>query len=191
MDQIENPIDHTTREKSGKQWGFRLMALLTFGLLVALLGLMGWGLVRAQRGQVQAGQAPDFTLTTFDNRQVSLKDLRGNVVVVNFWASWCLPCRSEAPYLEKTWRKYKDQGVVFIGINYVDTEPNALAYIKEFDNTYINGPDLGTRISQAYGIKGVPETFYVGKNGELRGLKIGPLESPELEQKIEELLAEK
>jgi cytochrome c biogenesis protein CcmG/thiol:disulfide interchange protein DsbE len=73
----------------------------------------------------------------------------------------------------------------------VDTEPNALAYIKEFDITYFNGSDLATRISQAYGIKGVPETFYIAKNGELRGLKIGPLETPELEQKIEELLAEK
>jgi cytochrome c biogenesis protein CcmG/thiol:disulfide interchange protein DsbE len=191
MEQIEDPINQPTKEKSGKQWGFRLMVVLAFGLLIALLGLMGWGLVKAQRGQVQDGLAPNFTLTTFDNRQISLKDLRGNIVVVNFWASWCVPCRLEATYLEQTWRKYKDQGVVFIGINYVDTEPNALAYMKEFDNTYINGPDLGTRISQAYGIKGVPETFYIGKNGELRGLKIGPLESPELEQKIEELLAEK
>ena len=79
---------------------------------------------------------------------------------------------------------------MFIGVDYVDTEPSALAYIKEFDITYFNGPDLGTRISHSYGIKGVPETFYIGKNGDLRGLKIGPLESPELEQKIEELLAE-
>lgn len=134
--------------------------------------------------------APDFTLTTFDNQQVTLKELRGKVVVLNFWASWCQPCRLEAAYLEQTWRKYKDQGVVFIGVDYVDTEPNALAYLKEFDITYFNGPDLGTRISQAYGIKGVPETFYIAKNGELRGVKIGPLETPELEQKIEELLAE-
>jgi cytochrome c biogenesis protein CcmG/thiol:disulfide interchange protein DsbE len=80
---------------------------------------------------------------------------------------------------------------VFIGVAYVDTEPNSMAYLKEFDITYLNGPDLGTRISQAYGVKGVPETFYIAKNGELRGLRIGPLVSPELEQKIEELLAEK
>jgi cytochrome c biogenesis protein CcmG/thiol:disulfide interchange protein DsbE len=191
MEQTGDPINQPTKEKSGKRWCFRLMVVLAFGFLIALLGLMGWGLVKAQRGQVQDGLAPDFTLTTFDNRQISLKDLRGNIVVVNFWASWCVPCRLEASYLEQTWRKYKGQGVIFIGINYVDTEPNALAYMKEFDNTYINGPDLGTRISQAYRIKGVPETFYIGKNGELRGLKIGPLESPELEQKIEELLAEK
>ena len=178
------------KEKPVKPWGFRIMAFLTFGILLALLGLVGWGLARAQRGQVQSGFAPDFSLTTFDNQHVSLNDLRGKVVVINFWASWCQPCRQEADYLEQTWRTYKDKDVVFIGVDYVDTEPNALAYLKEFDITYLNGPDLGTRISQAYGIKGVPETFYIAKNGELRGLKIGPLVAPELEQKIEELLIE-
>jgi cytochrome c biogenesis protein CcmG/thiol:disulfide interchange protein DsbE len=76
-------------------------------------------------------------------------------------------------------------------VDYVDTEKEALAYIDEFDITYINGPDLGTRISQAYSIQGVPETFFVTKNGQLRGMKVGPLSSPELENKIDELLAEK
>lgn len=187
---MNNPIDTLSKEKPETKTRFRITALIAFALLAALLGLVGWGLARAQRGQVQNGMAPDFTLTTFDNQQISLKELRSKVVVLNFWASWCQPCRLEAAYLEQTWRKYKDQGVVFIGVDYVDTEPNALAYLKEFDITYFNGPDLGTRISQAYGIKGVPETFYIAKNGELRGVKIGPLETPELEQKIEELLAE-
>lgn len=76
--------------------------------------------------------------------------------MINFWASWCLPCRQEAAYLEQTWRKYKGRGVVFIGVDYLDTENEALAYIKEFDITYINGPDLGIQISQAFNIKGVP-----------------------------------
>ena len=89
------------------------------------------------------------------------------MVIVNFWASWCPPCREEAAYLEQTWRKYKDRGVVFIGMDYVDTEKEALAYIQ-----------------------GVPETFFVAKNGELRGVHIGPLKAPQLDEKIEELLAE-
>jgi cytochrome c biogenesis protein CcmG, thiol:disulfide interchange protein DsbE len=190
MDDINDQPKIPTKEKMGRRLGFRLSIFLTFGLLIAFLALIGWGLVRAQRGQVQSGQAPDFRLTTFDNRQIMLKDLRGKVVVLNFWASWCPPCRLEAPYLEQTWRKYKDKGVVFIGVDYVDTEQNALAYIKEFDITYFNGPDLGTRISQAYGIKGVPETYYIGKNGALHGVKIGPLESPELDEKINQLLGE-
>lgn len=134
--------------------------------------------------------APDFSLTGFDGREVTLSELRGQVVVVNFWASWCQPCRQEAAYLENTWRKYKDQGVVFIGVDYVDTEKEALAYIEEFDITYLNGPDLQTRISQAYNIQGVPETFFIAKNGELSGVHIGPLVPPQLDDKIEELLAE-
>jgi cytochrome c biogenesis protein CcmG/thiol:disulfide interchange protein DsbE len=191
MQEINEKTNPDPVEKPINRWGFRITVLLVFGFVLALLGFLGLGLVRAQRGQIQSGQAPDFTLTTFDNRQISLEDLRGKVVVINFWASWCKPCRQEAAYLERTWRKYKDSGVVFIGVDYVDIESQALAYIKEFDITYYNGPDLGTRISQSYAIKGVPETFYIGKNGELRGVKIGPFSPPELDEKIEELLAEK
>ena len=164
--------------------------ILAFSLVLSLLGVVGWGLNKAQSGPVQSGMAPDFSLTGFDGREVTLSELRGQVVVINFWASWCLPCRQEAAYLEGTWRKHKDQGVVFIGVDYVDTEKKALAYIQEFDITYLNGPDLQTRISQAYNIQGVPETFFVARNGELRGVHIGPLIPPQLDEKIEELLAE-
>jgi cytochrome c biogenesis protein CcmG/thiol:disulfide interchange protein DsbE len=163
---------------------------LAFSIVLALLGLLGWGLIKSQKGPVENGPAPDFTLQGFDGHTVTLSELRGQVVVVNFWASWCLPCREEAAYLEQTWRKYKDQGVIFIGVDYVDTEKAALAYIEEFDITYINGPDIKTYISDAYNIQGVPETFFIAKNGELRGVHIGPLKSPQLDEKIEELLAE-
>ncbi len=164
--------------------------LIAYGLVLGLLGLLGWGLVKVYSGQVDSGMAPDFTITSFDGETITLSDLRGQVVIINFWASWCPPCREEAAYLEATWRKYRNQGVVFIGIDYVDTEKEALAYMEEFDITYFNGPDLGTRISQAYRMDGVPETYYVAKNGELRGVKIGPLAPPELDEKIEALLAE-
>jgi cytochrome c biogenesis protein CcmG/thiol:disulfide interchange protein DsbE len=163
---------------------------LAFIFVTGLLVLLGFGLAKANNGPRESGLAPDFSLTGFDGQKVTLSKLRGQVVIINFWASWCLPCRQEAPYLEKTWRKYKDRGVVFIGVDYVDTDKEALAYIKEFDITYINGPDLGTRISQAFNIKGVPETYFVAKNGELRGVQIGPLQEPQLDQKIDALLSE-
>lgn len=163
---------------------------LAYGSLLALLGLVGWGLVRAQAGPRDQGPAPDFTLVTFSGESVTLSQLRGQVVVINFWASWCPPCREEAAYLESTWRAYEDQGVVFIGVDYADTDREALAYIDEFQITYPNGPDLGTRISQAYRIQGVPETFFVAKDGTLRGVKIGPLAPPELEDRLGSLLAE-
>lgn len=167
------------------RWGW-----LAITLLVALLALMGWGLRVRASGPVESGPAPDFSLTTFDGQTLTLSELQGQVVVINFWASWCPPCRDEAPYLESTWRKYKDQGVVFIGVDYVDAEPNALAYIDEFDITYPNGPDIGEKIARDYHIKGVPETFYVDKTGQLRGVQIGPLAAPILDNKIDELLAE-
>jgi cytochrome c biogenesis protein CcmG/thiol:disulfide interchange protein DsbE len=163
---------------------------IAYGLVLGLLALLAWGLVQADSGPRDAGQAPDFTLTGFDGQTVTLSELRGQVVVVNFWASWCPPCREEAAYLERTWRAYRDRGVVFIGVDWVDTEKEALAYIDEFGITYLNGPDIGTRIAQAYRIQGVPETFFVDKSGRLRGVHIGPLVPPELDNRIEELLAE-
>jgi cytochrome c biogenesis protein CcmG/thiol:disulfide interchange protein DsbE len=167
-----------------------LTRTLIYGSLLGLLGLLGWGLLRVQAGPRSEGPAPEFTLTTFQGDEIVLSELRGQVVVINFWASWCPPCRDEAAYLESTWREYRDRGVVFLGVDYVDTEPEALAYIEEFDITYPNGPDIGTRISQAYRIQGVPETFYIAKDGTLRGVKIGPLVPPELEDRLEAMLAE-
>lgn len=164
--------------------------ILAYTLVLALLGLLGWGISNNSAGPVAEGLAPDFSLTSFDGQALTLSDLRGQVVIINFWASWCPPCREEAAYLERTWRKYQGRGVVFIGVDYADSQKEALAYMKEFDISYFNGPDLGTRIAQNYNIQGVPETFYVAKNGQLSGIKIGPLYPPELDDKIEALLAE-
>jgi len=177
-------------EPATRPWTGRLSRAGAFAVVFLVLGVLGWGLARSRGGPVSSGEAPDFTLTGFSGEAVRLSDLRGQVVVVNFWASWCPPCREEAAYLESTWRKYEGQGVIFLGVDYVDTEPEALAYLAEFGITYLNGPDLGTRIAQAYRIRGVPETFFIDKGGQVRWVKIGPLIPPELEDKIEELLAE-
>ncbi len=179
------PIDQLTHRRTIR-WG----SWLAYGAVAALIGLLALGLLRVSQGPAESGKAPDFTLTTFEGRTVTLSKLRGQVVVINFWASWCVPCREEAPYLETTWRKYRDRGVVFIGVDYVDTEKAALAFLKEFNIDYLNGPDIGTRISSTYRIKGVPETYFVAKNGELRGNNIGPLSPPKLDDKIDALLAE-
>ncbi len=187
VEEVET-IPEETKEKS--RAGLSLGTIIAFALILGLLAVLGWRMYKISQGQVDSGMAPDFTLTSFDGETITLSELRGQVVIINFWASWCPPCREEAPYLEATWRKYKDQGVIFIGVDYVDTETAALAYIEEFDITYFNGPDVGTRISYDYNMQGVPETFFIAKNGEIRGVKIGPIYPPELDQKIEELLAE-
>ncbi|MHB0965690.1 MAG: TlpA family protein disulfide reductase [Bellilinea sp.] len=185
------PVDQTTAvEPSPNRIWSTTGRLAVVVLVVGLIALLAWGLVQAEKTPLEEGMAPDFTLTSFDGRTYTLSELRGNVVIINFWASWCPPCREEAAYLERTWRKYKDKGVIFIGVDYADAEKPALAYIDEFDITYFNGPDLGTRISQSYNIKGVPETYYVAKDGSLRGNHIGPLFEPELDNRIDELLSE-
>jgi cytochrome c biogenesis protein CcmG/thiol:disulfide interchange protein DsbE len=142
-------------------------------------------------GPLGAGQpAPDFELTTFDGQNYSLQGLRGQVVVVNFWASWCVPCLDEAPVLEAAWRQYKDQGVVFIGVDYVDTETEAKAFLSRFDITYPNGPDLGTKVSQAYRITGVPETYIVGRDGALVHAQIGPIDEAQLRAVLDPLVGD-
>jgi cytochrome c biogenesis protein CcmG/thiol:disulfide interchange protein DsbE len=178
----ETPVIGGEGPASKSSWG-RVARWAAVLLVVGLIALLGWGVVQAATGPRDSGMAPDFTLTAY-------APSGGQVVIVNFWASWCPPCREEAAYLERTWRKYEGKGVVFIGVDWVDTQKEALAYIKEFDITYLNGPDIGTRIAQAYRIQGVPETFYVDKTGRLRGVKIGPLSAPELDNRIDELLNE-
>ncbi len=153
----------------------RSVQVIVFVLAIVVVFFLALALRAHSLPPVSSGPAPDFTLQTFDGQSLTLSALRGQVVVVNFWASWCAPCREEAAFLEQTWRTYKDRGVVFIGVDYVDTDANARAYLKEFGITYPSGPDLGTTISQAYRIKGVPETYLISKEGIVSGNAIGPI----------------
>jgi len=159
--------------------------------IFALLALLAVGLLRNQEGPVTVGETvPNFTLTTFEGEQISLEELTNKVVVLNFWASWCKPCEEEAADLEAAWRIYEPRGdVVFLGVDYVDTETEAAVYLEKFDITYPNGPDLRTKISQAFRIRGVPETYIIGKDGKLAAFKISPFISlAEIKGMIDPLL---
>jgi cytochrome c biogenesis protein CcmG/thiol:disulfide interchange protein DsbE len=165
----------------------------------ALLGMLAYGWVQRQAPPLASGPAPAFELKTFDGQTIRLADLRGQAVVINFWASWCGPCRDEAPALQAMWQKYKDRGLVILGVDYVDTESKAKEFIQEFGQTYPNGPDVGTQISQQYKITGVPETYFITRdghvlsgadaNGRAYGNWIGPIPASVLEERIQKLLA--
>jgi cytochrome c biogenesis protein CcmG/thiol:disulfide interchange protein DsbE len=163
----------------------RQAQILIWAVLLGLLVLVGFGLKRTQQGTVQPGEKiPDFSLGLYSGYEyngqssISLSDLHGKVALINFWASWCKPCEQEAASLEAAWNYYAPDGkVVFLGVDYVDTEPSARIFMKKFGNTYPNGPDVGTRISQMFRIKGVPETYVLDREGVLRYVKIGPFSS--------------
>lgn len=155
------------------------VAAVAFLALAAFMALIGWGLNRSMRGGIAVGDSvPAFSMTTFDGQTLNTADYAGKVVVLNFWASWCKPCEQEARELEEAFQYYKPGGdVVFLGLAYVDTEPNSLSYLEKFGITYPNGPDLATKISQIFRVRGVPETFIIDQQGKLAYFKAGPFSS--------------
>ncbi len=173
--------------------------IVIFGALVGLLALVGVTLNKRQQGTVQPGdQIPDFSFPLFSGYEYEgktefrLSDFRGKVVVINFWASWCKPCEQEAAELQEAWEMYESSGqVVFVGADYVDTEPEARVYLQKYGITFANGPDMGTKISQLFRIKGVPETYFIDKTGVLRYVQVGPfLSVGDIQKQIDLLLAE-
>jgi cytochrome c biogenesis protein CcmG/thiol:disulfide interchange protein DsbE len=141
--------------------------VLLIGIL-SVIGVMGIQLVRQNQSQPESGnRAPDFTVATFDSETFTLSEHRGEIVVINFWGSWCPPCRNEAPHLETVYQEYKDQGVTFIGITHIDEVADSLAFIDEFGISYMNAPDQRSGVADKYAIRGVPETFVVGRDGRI------------------------
>lgn len=162
-----------------------LMAAIVIGGLI-----VGLALARQLEGRPLVGStAPDFEFTTFDGNTARLSDYRGQVVLINFWASWCVPCAEEAPELQSTYEAYKDRGVLFLGIAYADNGPKSLQFLDDFGITYVNAPDLGTIISDLYDIEGVPETFIIDQNGIVREFIYAGISEAQLTPILDNLLA--
>lgn len=146
--------------------GVKALVFLSVIALLLLLAYGFWTDPRVIPSPLVGGLAPDFTLTLLDGKELRLRDLRGQPVVVNFWASWCYPsCWNEAPRLEANWQRHKDHGVMMIGVIYQDTEGNARGFIEKHRKTYPNGVDVNSRIAIEYGVFGIPETFFIDREG--------------------------
>ena len=170
--------------------------------VMALLSLLGWAVVRSGgnpgslgvnsvfgRVDVPAEPASDFTLELLDGGTLNLSDLRGKVVLVDFWASWCPPCRQEAQTLAQVYQEYADQPVEFVGVDIWDRREDALAYINEYNVPYPNGIDERGTILIDYGVTGIPEKFIIDQNGVLRQKLVGPTSADTLRETLDELLA--
>jgi cytochrome c biogenesis protein CcmG/thiol:disulfide interchange protein DsbE len=165
--------------------------LMFVAVAAFLMILLAFAFASPQRSRPKEGEpAPGFELALFDSSEISLADLRGQVVVLNFWASWCGPCRREAPALQQVWEAYEGQGVVVLGVSYQDAEGASRQFIEQFGLTYANGIDVDGHISRAYGVTGVPETFVIDRQGRVAWFRLGEVTAQDLTEQIEQLQAQ-
>ncbi len=171
---------------------------LASGLLVVVLIVRLIAASQATSTNVSSGfqlvghAAPDFTTQVWSGPKgqssFHLAALKGHPVVINFWASWCVPCVDEAPVLEQAWQTYQSKGVVFIGIVYQDSQQNAMSFVDQYGVTYLVGPDASGSIAISYGVTGVPETVFINKQEIITGKFGGQEDQNTLDTAINKLL---
>jgi thiol-disulfide isomerase/thioredoxin len=139
------------------------------------------------------GLTPEFSLAGFDGKKVSLKDFRGKIVFLNFWATWCVPCREEMPAMEQLYQEFKDKNFVILAVNVKDRRQEAINFLKELKITYPTAFDPEGQVGLLYGAWGLPTTYLIGPKGEGLARAWGPAEwySPAARNLIREILAEK
>jgi cytochrome c biogenesis protein CcmG, thiol:disulfide interchange protein DsbE len=171
----------------------KLRDVLVLAGIASLVALLGFGLARnpdSIPSPLVGEPAPSFDLAELDGGAlVSLDGLSGRPVIVNFWASWCLACIQEHPVLVRAWRKYEGR-VEMVGIVYQDTPANARKYLEQYGGSWIQLLDPGTRTAIDYGVYGIPETFFIDREGRITHKHIGPVTDQLMTSEIEALLLE-
>jgi cytochrome c biogenesis protein CcmG, thiol:disulfide interchange protein DsbE len=167
------------------------------GLVVLLFALLAWSLVRdkggdlakrANRGDRPA--APDFTLDRLEGKgRLQLSSLHGKAVVLNVWASWCVPCKEEAPYLEEVWRANRARGVVVVGLDSKDFRADAQRFARRYDLTFPLVYDGPGNTLNGYGVTGFPETFVVDRGGRVVEAFAGAVNGEEERARLESAIA--
>jgi len=177
-----------TREGQKTRSNTRWLILLVAAAVVAALFVAYTGISSRQKGPVGGQAAPPFQVNLYGGGSLSSDSLLGQVVVLHFWASWCPPCHQEAPALRHLWEIYDPQGVQFVGVAYKDVESKALAFLEEYGLDYPNGPDEKQRISGAYRVRAVPETYVIDAQGVLVRSYIGQVDEADFVRTINRLL---
>jgi len=168
----------------------RLLAVVAAAVAV-VVALLATGLGRdpsAVASPLVGKMAPNFTLPQLDGPPVTLSKLRGQVVVINFWASWCTECHTEQAALNQTWQQFQDSGVVVLGVNFEDSAGAARDYVRSDSVTYPVVEDAASRTALSYGLRGVPETFVVSRSGRIVNRVIGPVDTAALSNEISAML---
>jgi cytochrome c biogenesis protein CcmG, thiol:disulfide interchange protein DsbE len=182
---LEPPADEPASRRS-RWWWLALVPVVAFALLLA----SGLGRDPSELPSELVGRsAPAFSLPALSgDTNVDLATLRGNVVVVNFWASWCAECRDEHPALLNAWDRYRDRGVVFVGVDFEDSAEDAAAYAREMGGDWPLATDPGSRAAIDFGVFGVPETFVLDADGTIVAKQVGPVDYEWLISAIERAL---
>ena len=179
-----------------KRWEILMMVSLTAGFLWTVVSRVPSAVgapLSSSPSPREGFLAPDFTLDTLQGEKVTLSDLRGEIVLINLWATWCPPCRAETPALEKSYELYKDSGVVILGVNLTsqDTVSEVVRFVQEFGLTYPILLDRDGGVSALYQLKGLPTTYFVNREGIIRTVVVGgPMSETFIRSKIEALLQE-
>jgi len=178
---------HIPPSRRGLTPGTLFLGVALFGVF-AVIALQ---MLRNNAQPITRGPAPDFSMALYEGGEFRLSAQRGQWVVVNFWGSWCGPCRDEAPELQAAWEKYQAAGVVIVGVGFRDVESAARQFIREYGISYPNGNDDGLRITARYAVTGAPETYVIDPDGNVQAFLLGPLPVGWLDTTLTDLMAER
>lgn len=177
-------------------WGIYILLIIAVATIAVIVMLKGFSWERSEQQSAMGSyrlvgqEAPDFTLATIDGGEVSLSQFRSQPVVLNFWASWCLPCRGEMPELVRSYETHKDEGLVILGVNltYTDSMPDVRAFVNELDITFPVLLDEDGALERLYQIPGIPSSVFINRDGTIERLQIGIMTPEQIDKYTDEIL---